>query len=447
MLMDDATRFLLRHYQTIATWPLQIYSSVIAFSPRKSVVRSDNLSKVPVWLKKLPQVEEAWASLIRTLTGHSSWVCAVAFSPDGKQIASGSSDGTIKLWDATTGDLQKTLAGHSGSVTPSHSRPTASRSRRGQLIRPSSYGMPRRATSRRRSQATPAQSTPSHSRPTASRSRQGQMIGLSSYGMPRWATSRRCSQATPTGSAPSYSRPTASRSRRGQMIGLSSYGMSRRATSRRRSQATSARSTLAFSPDGKQIASGQLIGPSSYGILRRATSRRRSQATPARSTPSHSRPTARIASGSADQTIKLWDITKSLKVLILLGNTIGSRLKFGGCQEIKIPGRANSLRFSRNSRHLVTNLGPIKIDHTLANGQSHDNKLLEDLWVGNQWIHYGAVPIFRLAPDIELTCFDVKDNQMAIGSRNGRVLSFNVDRRSLHLALGEPGDICTNECI
>ena len=116
MLVQDATRFLLRHYQTLATWPLQAYSSAIVFSPQTSVVRRDNLDKVPTWLRKLPQVEDAWASLIQTLAGHSSWVSAIAFSPDGKQIASGSGDETIKLWDARTSDLQKTLAGHSNWV-------------------------------------------------------------------------------------------------------------------------------------------------------------------------------------------------------------------------------------------------------------------------------------------------------------------------------------------
>ena len=37
--------------------------------------------------------------LLATLEGHSNWVYAVAFSPDGKTLASGS-DNTLKLWDA-----------------------------------------------------------------------------------------------------------------------------------------------------------------------------------------------------------------------------------------------------------------------------------------------------------------------------------------------------------
>jgi WD40 repeat protein len=40
----------------------------------------------------------------------------VAFSPDGKQVMSGSDDNTVRLWDAVTGAALQTLKGHLGSV-------------------------------------------------------------------------------------------------------------------------------------------------------------------------------------------------------------------------------------------------------------------------------------------------------------------------------------------
>ncbi len=42
---------------------------------------------------------------IKVQLGHSSWVNSVAFSPDGKTIASGSRDTTMKVWSVSTGKL------------------------------------------------------------------------------------------------------------------------------------------------------------------------------------------------------------------------------------------------------------------------------------------------------------------------------------------------------
>jgi len=56
-------------------------------------------------------------SLLRILTGHTSYVLSVAFSPDGLTLASGSHDNTIKLWEVPTGRLLRTLTEHTNYVS------------------------------------------------------------------------------------------------------------------------------------------------------------------------------------------------------------------------------------------------------------------------------------------------------------------------------------------
>jgi WD40 repeat protein len=60
--------------------------------------------------------EAATGREIRVLAGHSSAVLSVAFSPDGKTIASGSMDKTVKLWDAAMGQELRAFTGHTDDV-------------------------------------------------------------------------------------------------------------------------------------------------------------------------------------------------------------------------------------------------------------------------------------------------------------------------------------------
>lgn len=84
----------------------------IAFSPDGKILASGGLdSTVKFW--DMNTREE-----IPTIKEHSGSVCSVAFSPDGQTLASsdGGNDGFIKLWNYHNSKLLQTLKGHGASV-------------------------------------------------------------------------------------------------------------------------------------------------------------------------------------------------------------------------------------------------------------------------------------------------------------------------------------------
>ncbi|GAA0432361.1 hypothetical protein GCM10010357_62440 [Streptomyces luteireticuli] len=270
----------------------------VAFSPDGKILAtasSDNT--VRLW-------STAEGTLRNTLTSHKDTVSSVAFSPDGKTLATGSDDKTVRLWDVHTGILRSALTGHTSAVSAVAFSPD------GRTLATGSNDKTIRlwdvASNNTRSTLTGH----THAITAVVFSPDGRTLATSDLdeNTRLWDFATGKTHHTITGQAVAFSPDgktlTAANDRTVRLFDVAAGKMSEHALAGHSEPVTSA----AFSPDGKTIATGSLDNTARlWNVAEYEADRTFTGHTSAVSSVAFSPDGKTLATGSNDKTIRLWD--------------------------------------------------------------------------------------------------------------------------------------------
>src|SRR5258706_5865762 len=103
-------------YPVISVACLQLNHYVIPFMPIQSQLSQLYGQKMQSKIDVKEGQQQTWSPCIHVLEGHTEECACIAFSPDGRQLVSGSGDDTIQLWNIQTGALLQVMLGHNNHV-------------------------------------------------------------------------------------------------------------------------------------------------------------------------------------------------------------------------------------------------------------------------------------------------------------------------------------------
>ena len=110
-------------YGETMIWDLEIAQKSVAFGGKGATPRPRTIAMHPNG-SRIVSVNESGLTIFNTITVaveqeikiHDALATTVAYSPDGEIIAAGCNEGTIRLWNASTGEELVTLRGHTSTV-------------------------------------------------------------------------------------------------------------------------------------------------------------------------------------------------------------------------------------------------------------------------------------------------------------------------------------------